>query len=180
MRFTQLILSIFLFFSFVAALPVPAQVDGEAREALEARASNGGKKGGGGNKTSSKSTSKEVKGIDKNIGIQKSESKDVKSVQKAEGTKNFPKEKGKLLNDIKAGQNQRAENQKNADPKNKKLVAGLNKVEGAQAKESKQAKGLTGNPKKDNATLKQLGGEFKDGRKQNQKNKEAAKKGGGK
>ncbi|KAF5502009.1 hypothetical protein CGCA056_v014767 [Colletotrichum aenigma] len=178
MRFTQLILSIFLFFSFVAALPVPAQADGEALEALEARANNGGKKGGGGNKGSSKSTSKEVKGIDKNIGIQKAESKDVKKVKQAEGTKNFPKEKANLQKDIKAGQNQRAKNQKNADPKNKQLNDGLKKVQGAQAKESKQAKGLTGNPKKDNATLNKLGGEFKDGRKQNEKNKQAAKKGG--
>ncbi|KAK2779368.1 hypothetical protein CKAH01_11291 [Colletotrichum kahawae] len=161
MRFTQLILSIFLFFSFVAALPVPAQADGEALEALEARANN-----------------KEVKGIDKNINIQKNESKDVKKVQKAEGTKNFPKEKANLQKDIKAGQTQRAKNQKNADPKNKQLNEGLKKVQGAQAKESKQANGLTGNPKKDNGTLNKLGGEFKDGRKQNEKNKQAAKKGG--
>lgn len=117
MRVPQLILSLFLLFTFVVALPVPAPVD-----ALVERAQSASKKG------SAAGRKKEAAGIDKNINIQKQEQKDVKKVQKAEGTKDFKKQSGQLNKDIAKGQKQREKNQKNADPKNKQLNEGLKKV----------------------------------------------------
>ncbi|TDZ35710.1 hypothetical protein C8035_v007093 [Colletotrichum spinosum] len=168
MRFPQMLLSLFLLFSFVVALPVPAPAD-----ALVERANN---KGGGGKGGNAK-TSKEVKGIDKNISIQKQEKKDAARVSKAEGTKNFGKEKARLNKTIDKGVDQRKKNQANADPKNKQLKDGLNKVQKAQGTEKKQAQGLNGG-KGDKKTLDKLQKEFSGGIKQNEKNKNAAKKGG--
>ncbi|KAF6798257.1 hypothetical protein CSOJ01_12727 [Colletotrichum sojae] len=163
MRFTQLILSIFLFITFAAALPVPATED-----ALVARAS---KQGDG-----KKNAKKVANGIDKNIAIQDKERKQAKQVGKAEGTKDFKKDKKKLLNTIDDGAKQRAKNQKNADKSNKQLTDGLKKVQKAQGTEKKQAQSLNGG-KGDKKTLKTLDKEFAAGKKQNEKNKQAALKG---
>lgn len=116
MHYFQLILSLFLLVTFVAAVPLPMPVDG-----LAERSTN--RKGDG--LRNSKTT---AKGIDKNIHIQKEELKETKDVRKAEGTKNFRKEKSELQSDIRAGQRQRERNQHTADPDNKKLIKGLNKV----------------------------------------------------
>ncbi|KAK2058033.1 hypothetical protein LY76DRAFT_616779 [Colletotrichum caudatum] len=176
MRYYQLILSFFLLFTIAAALPLPAPV-----EAVVARANGGGKPktggGGGGGKagsSSSSSTRKEVAGIDKNISIQKQEKKDASAVKKAETNGNFKGAKTQLLGTIKEGEDVRANNQKNADKSNKALVNGLNKVQGAQAKEEKQAKSLKGgNAPSDSKTLNKLQGEFSGGIKQNEANKKA-------
>ncbi|KAK2031625.1 hypothetical protein LX32DRAFT_691491 [Colletotrichum zoysiae] len=173
MRYCQLILSFFLLFTIAAALPLPAPV-----EAVVARANGGNGKGGGGGKASS-NTRKEVAGIDKNIAIQKQEKKDANGVKKAETNGNFKAAKGQLLGTIKEGENVRANNQKIADKSNKALVNGLNKVQGAQAKEEKQAKSLKGgNTSSDKKTLNQLQGEFSKGIQQNEANKKAALNGG--
>ncbi|GKT64986.1 hypothetical protein ColTof4_07378 [Colletotrichum tofieldiae] len=170
MRYSQLILSLFLFFTFVIALPVPAPV-----EAVVARASS--KKTSGNGNGSKKNTKAEVAGIDKNIAIQKQEKQDAKKVGKAEGTKNFDKTKGQLVSTIKSGEKVREDNQKKADPKNKDLVNGLKKVQGAQAKEEKQAKSLNNTPA-DKKTLSTLNSEFNKGIKVNEGNKKAAQNGG--
>ncbi|KAK1977905.1 hypothetical protein LZ30DRAFT_752536 [Colletotrichum cereale] len=184
MRYHQLILSLVLLFTFVVALPTPASV-----EAVAPRANGGGKQKGGG------STTKEVKGIDKNIGIQKQEKQDAKAVKNAEGTGDFKGAKNQLLGTIKSGEKVRAQNQKNADKSNKQLVNGLKKVrqslavgmekpdergwvQGAQATEEKQAKSLNGNPVKDDKTLNKLQGEFSKGIQVNKDNKKAAQNGG--
>ncbi|WQF81926.1 hypothetical protein CDEST_06940 [Colletotrichum destructivum] len=161
MHYSQLILSLFCVFTFVNALPVPAQ-----GEAVVARAT---KKG---------NTKAETAGIKQNINIQKEEKKDAKGVAKAKNPNEFKKAKGELVNTIEDGKKVREKNQKNADPKNKKLNDGLKKVQGAQAVEEKQAKGLKGNTSKaDKATLKTLQGEFSKGIDVNKGNLKAAKEG---
>ncbi|KZL85118.1 hypothetical protein CI238_09365 [Colletotrichum incanum] len=175
MRYSQLILSLFLLFTFAIALPVPAPVEG-----VTARA-NGKKGSGSGNGNGKKNAKVEAAGIDKNIAIQKQEKQDAKSVQKAEGTKDFGKAKGQLVGTIKSGEEVRKQNQKNADPSNKKLNDGLKKVQGAQATEEKQAKSLKGNnSSSDKKTIKTLQGEFSKGIKVNEGNKKAALNGGNK
>ncbi|KAH0431800.1 hypothetical protein CcaCcLH18_06803 [Colletotrichum camelliae] len=164
MHYSQLILSLFLFVTFVAAVPLPMPVDG-----LAERSTN--RKGDG--LRNSKTT---AKGIDKNIHIQKQELKETKDVRKAEGTKNFRKEKLELQSDIRAGQRQRERNQHTTDPDNKRLIKGLNKVEKAQAKEYKQASSLNGG-RGDRKTLKALNHEIKDGINVNKENKKAALRG---
>ncbi|KAK2043113.1 hypothetical protein LZ31DRAFT_622287 [Colletotrichum somersetense] len=179
MRYCQFILSFFLFFTIAAALPLPAPV-----EAVVARANGGGKSkasggGGGGGGKASSNTRKEVAGIDKNIAIQKQEKKDANGVKKAETNGNFKGAKNQLLGTIKEGEDVRANNQKIADKSNKALVNGLNKVQGAQAKEEKQAKSLQGgNTSSDKKTLNKLQGEFSKGIQQNEANKKAALSGG--
>lgn len=116
MHYSRLFLSLFLLVSLVVAVPLPMPLDG-----LFERSTN--RKGDG--LKNSKTT---AKGIQKNIHIQKEELHEVKDVRKAEGTKNFRKEQGELKADIRAGQRQREKNQHTADPSNRKLVKGLNKV----------------------------------------------------
>ncbi|GKT42991.1 uncharacterized protein ColSpa_03172 [Colletotrichum spaethianum] len=157
MRYSQLILSLFLFVTFAIALPMPAPV-----ESVVARAN--GNKGGG--KATPRKRSK------------KQEKQDTKAVAKAEKGGNFNQAKGKLSNDIKEGQKVRGQNQQNADKKNTALVKGLDKVQGAQAKEAKQTASLKGgNTAADKKTLKALQGEIGDGIKQNKANEKAAKAG---
>ncbi|KAF9878299.1 hypothetical protein CkaCkLH20_04337 [Colletotrichum karsti] len=160
MRYSQLILSLFLLVTFVIAVPLPLPVDG-----LAERSTN--RKGDG--LKNSKTT---AKGIQKNINIQKQELHETKDVRKAEGTKNFRKEKGELQSEIRAGQRQRERNQHTADPSNRKLVKGLNKVEKAQAKEYKQASSLNGG-KGDRKTLSKLNKEINQGIDVNRENKKA-------
>ncbi|TQN63859.1 hypothetical protein CSHISOI_11563 [Colletotrichum shisoi] len=162
MHYSQLILSLFCVFTFVNALPVPAQ-----GEAVVARAT---KKG---------DTKAETAGIKKNIEIQKQEKNDANGVAKAKTPKEFKKALSELVGTIEDGKKVREKNQKIADPKNKKLTDGLKKVQGAQAVEEKQAKGLKGNTSQaDKATLKTLQGEFSKGIDVNKGNLKAAKEGG--
>ncbi|KAI6324113.1 hypothetical protein MCOR29_004174 [Pyricularia oryzae] len=175
MQFRQTILSLFLVFNLAQALPTSAStsvVD------ISKRANN---KGGGGGKGGKGGVSAEVKGIKKNIGIQKQEKQDAKAVSAAEtgGKAQFGKAKGQLLDTIEKGEKVRANNQKLADKNNKPLVAGLKKVQGAQATEEKLAKSLQGgNSKTDKATLKTLQSDFSQGIKVNKENEALAKNGG--
>ncbi|KAK1990449.1 hypothetical protein LX36DRAFT_592556 [Colletotrichum falcatum] len=171
MRYFQLLLSLVLLFTFAAALPMP-----QPAEAVAPRANGGGSKGkgGGGGGGGSKNVKQEVAGINQNIAIQKQEKQDAKGVKKAETNGNFNGAKSQLLGTIKDGEKVRANNQKIADKSNTALVNGLNKVQGAQAKEEKQAKSLQGgNTKSDNKTLNKLQSEFSGGIKQNEANRKA-------
>lgn len=130
MQFRQTILSLFLVFNLAQALPTSAStsvVD------ISKRANN---KGGGGGKGGKGGVSAEVKGINKNIGIQKQEKQDAKAVSAAEtgGKAQFGKAKGQLLDTIEKGEKVRANNQKLADKNNKPLVDGLKKVSRAEKK----------------------------------------------
>ncbi|KAH9427684.1 hypothetical protein MCOR02_011917 [Pyricularia oryzae] len=175
MQFRQTILSLFLVFNLAQALPTSAStsvVD------ISKRANS---KGGGGGKGGKGGVSAEVKGINKNIGIQKQEKQDAKAVSAAEtgGKAQFGKAKGQLLDTIEKGEKVRANNQKLADKNNKPLVDGLKKVQGAQATEEKLAKSLQGgNSKTDKATLKTLQSDFSQGIKVNKENAALAKNGG--
>ncbi|KAF4831432.1 hypothetical protein CGCSCA4_v013982 [Colletotrichum siamense] len=164
MHYSRLFLSLFLLVTLVVAVPLPMPLDG-----LFERSTN--RKGDG--LKNSKTT---AKGIQKNIHIQKDELHEVKDVRKAEGTKNFRKEQGELKADIRAGQRQRERNQHTADPSNRKLVKGLNKVEKAQALEYKQASSLNGG-RNDKKTLNKLNHEIHDGINVNKENKKAALRG---
>ncbi|KZL81421.1 hypothetical protein CI238_00383, partial [Colletotrichum incanum] len=193
MRYTQLILSLFLLFTFVIALPTPAPIDAVAAQAAADKNKKNANKGNNGNKgkTTAKANTngkkpaadgdkcaaakKLANGIEKNIAAQRQEQSDVAKIKsivsKDKVDKNeFDQAKQKFLGTINNGIKIRQENQQITFQGNA-ATAGLKKVADAQGKELKQAKDLKGN-KDDLTTIAQLEKEFAGGIEQNQKNKQ--------
>ncbi|GJC80284.1 hypothetical protein ColLi_03122 [Colletotrichum liriopes] len=192
MRYTQLILSLFLLFTFVIALPAPAPVEAvAAQEAADKPKKNGNKdKTTKGTTTKAKTNAngkkpaadsdkcvaakKLANGIDKNIEAQKQEQTDVAKIKGIVSKdkvdqKAFDDAKKQFLTTINKGIDIRKQNQQITFQDNA-ATAGLKKVADAQAKELQQAKDLKGN-KNDLTAIAQLEKEFVGGIDQNEKNK---------
>ncbi|GKT54738.1 hypothetical protein ColTof4_08404 [Colletotrichum tofieldiae] len=193
MRYTQLILSLFLLFTFVIALPAPAPVEAvAAQDAADKTKKNGNKgKTTKGNTTKTKTNAngkktaadsdkcvaakKLANGIDKNIEAQKQELSDaaklkgIVSKDKVD-QKAFDDAKKQFLTTINKGIEIRKQNQQITFQDNA-ATAGLKKVADAQAKELQQAKDLKGN-KNELSAITKLETEFNGGIDQNKKNKQ--------
>ncbi|KAH8670207.1 hypothetical protein BGZ60DRAFT_527691 [Tricladium varicosporioides] len=122
-----------------------------------------------------------VSGINKNIDVQKQEQSQatvITSILAANtvDANDFKSAKGKLVDIVNSGAKIRANNQKIA-PAGNAAIAGLGKVQMAQATELKMVQALTGKPETDNPNLKTLQGMFAGGIKQNQQNAKDAVKG---
>ncbi|CCF42827.1 hypothetical protein CH063_12716 [Colletotrichum higginsianum] len=200
MRYNQLILSFFLLFTFVIALPTPAPI--EAVENQVAADKNKNNKNGT-KKTTTKTTStrttnntkrpvvraadctaakKLAAGIVDNIDIQKRELTEVAAVKKIVTSKDinktqFKQAKDRLMQTVKEGMTVREKNEKMANTaKDTIVIKGLKTVADAQKKELNQVKDLKGT-KADVDIINTLESEFKAGMKKNDENRRDALKG---
>ncbi|KAK2025707.1 hypothetical protein LX32DRAFT_685040 [Colletotrichum zoysiae] len=174
MRYTQVVVSLSLFFTFAIAMPAPAPVDPVAHFRGAVSKVNAAPD------VDCTAAKQLADGIDKNIAAQKQEQADVAAVKDIVSKDNinasqFDEAKKKFLNTIQSGIDIRKNNQQIAG-QSSPAAAGLAKVADAQAKELSLAQGLKGN-KGDLDAIGQLTTAFAGGIKQNEQNKQDALKG---
>ncbi|TQN65945.1 hypothetical protein CSHISOI_09484 [Colletotrichum shisoi] len=193
MRYNQLILSLFLLFTFVIALPIPDPVEALATHVVadKDRNNNGAKKTTA--KTANTRTTNNTKrpvsraadcttakklasGIVDNIDIQKKELTEVAAVKKIVTAKDinknqFNQARDRLVQTVKDGMTVRERNERMASAaKDTTVMKGLKTVADAQKKELKQVLDLKGT-KADVDIINTLETEFKAGMRKNDENR---------
>ncbi|KAK6227335.1 hypothetical protein QIS74_00890 [Colletotrichum tabaci] len=204
MRYNQLILSLFLLFTFVIALPTPAPVEGVATQVAADKNKNNKN---GTKKTTTKTTNTRTTnntkrpvvkaadctaaknlaaGIKRNMDIQDDELKQLEAVRAIVTSKDaankqnqFKLTKERLVQTVKEGMSVRENNERMAtSTKDNNVMKGLKTVADAQKKELEQVKKLDlKNTNANNDLFNTLKDEFKKGKKKNDDNRKEALKG---